>query len=199
MCGIRNTDTRELRDEPHCCNKMQISPIYNPVSVIQSAEPSDDSCRVCINDTEVATIQNAGEIHTAVIEKSILTDAPRVETQVAHQQHNRPERYVPHGETQECSVTNNAPEVRATTEISSMNSAMQRYRHCTMRQLATNIMCKYHNVFLNRQPKVTLVSAAPKSALCAEPLLVEHVENFYCTKHDDVRRRIRQEIVQETS
>ena len=172
----------------HCCRW-----------VIQSAEPSDNSCRVRINDTEVATTQNAGEIHTAVIAKSILTDAPRVETQVANQQHNRPERYVPYGETHECNVTHNAPEVRATTEISSMNSAMQRGRHCTMCQFKTNIRCKFHIVFLNRKTKVTLASASLKSALCTEPQLVEHVENFYRTKHDDVCRRIQQEIVQETS
>ena len=203
--GMRNTDTWEQRDEPHCCNSMQISPVYNPVTVIHSAKPSDDSGQARSYDydvtdfAEVTTLQNVGEIYTAVIAEPILTSAPCVKTQVTHQQRNRPERYVPHSDTPQCSVINNAHEVRTNSEVLSMNSEIQRGRHSTMRQLETHRSCDLNNVFPNRRTKVTLASVELKNALCTEPRVVENPENFNCTTYGRVGHRLRQRIVKAIS
>ena len=197
--GTRNPETREQNGERHSNSKMRVPPIYNPVTVIYFATPSDANGRVCnynhdVTDfTEVATRQNAGESPTAVIAETILANAPCVKTQVAHQQRNWPEKYVLHDDTLENSVTSNAHEVLATTDVSSMISETQRGKHSTIRQLPTDVKCKLHNVFTDRQTKVTLASAVLDCALCTEPRLVDHPETFHCTIFDEeISRRMRQ-------
>ena len=124
---------------------MRVPPIYNPVTVIYFATPSDVSGQVrsynhdVTDFAEVATRQNAGESHTAVIAETILANAPCVKTQVAHQQRDWPEKYVLQDDTLARSVTNNAQEVLATTDVLSMISEIQRGKHSTMRHLPTNI------------------------------------------------------------